>query len=80
MKTVGSFEAKTHLARLLEEVSQGETITITRHGKPVAQLVPVNMPPRPEVEEVIRKLRLFRSRHPLGGLTLRELIDEGRQF
>lgn len=41
MRTVGSYEAKTHLPRLLEEVERGAEITITRHGKAVARLVPV---------------------------------------
>ena len=36
MKSVGSYEAKTHLPRLLSQVEKGETITITRHGKPIA--------------------------------------------
>jgi prevent-host-death family protein len=40
MKTVGAFEAKTHLTELLKKVSQGETFRITRRGVPVARLVP----------------------------------------
>ena len=40
MITVGSFEAKTKLAELLDKVEAGETVTITRHGKTVAKLVP----------------------------------------
>ncbi len=39
MITVGAFEAKTHLSQLLDQVAQGEEITITRHGEPVAKLV-----------------------------------------
>ena len=42
MESVGSFEAKTHLPQLLERVSQGEEFTITKHGKPVAKLVPAS--------------------------------------
>ncbi|MDO8613270.1 MAG: type II toxin-antitoxin system prevent-host-death family antitoxin, partial [Dehalococcoidia bacterium] len=41
MKQIGVYEAKTHLPRLLDEVARGESITITRHGRPVARLVPV---------------------------------------
>ena len=40
--TVGAFEAKTYLAALLGRVEGGESITITKHGRPVARLVPVN--------------------------------------
>lgn len=39
--TVGAYEAKTHFSELLEKVEAGEEITITRHGSPVAKLVPV---------------------------------------
>lgn len=38
---VSVYEAKTHLSRLLGDVEAGREITITRHGKPVARLVPV---------------------------------------
>ena len=40
MPTVGAYEAKTHLPKLLERVSRGEKITITRHGVAVAVLTP----------------------------------------
>ena len=40
MENVGSFEAKTHLPQLLERTAKGEEFTITKHGKPVARLVP----------------------------------------
>ena len=41
MTTVSAYEAKTHLPRLLRAAERGETVVITRHGKPVAQLGPV---------------------------------------
>ncbi|AUW95008.1 MAG: type II toxin-antitoxin system Phd/YefM family antitoxin [Sulfobacillus thermotolerans] len=41
MKSVNIHEAKTHLSRLLDEVSRGEEITIAKAGKPIARLVPV---------------------------------------
>ena len=41
MKRIGATEARTHLPRLLDRVAQGKSLTITRHGKPVARLVPV---------------------------------------
>ncbi len=48
MKSIGSYEAKTHLPRLLSQVEQGETITITKRGRPVAVLSPA--PPMPQRE------------------------------
>ena len=41
MKTVGLFEAKTHLAALVDQVQEEGTIVLTRRGKPVAELRPV---------------------------------------
>lgn len=40
--TVGAFEAKTHLSSLLQQVELGEEVTITKHGRPIARLAPVN--------------------------------------
>jgi prevent-host-death family protein len=79
MKTVGAYEAKTHLPRLLEEVAAGETITITKHGVPVAVLSPIR-PDRDRSRAAADKLRAIRDRHPLDGISIRELIEEGRRF
>ena len=42
MTTISAYEAKTHLPRLLRAAERGETVIITRHGKPVAQIGPVS--------------------------------------
>jgi prevent-host-death family protein len=81
MVTVGSYEAKTHLPRLLERVAKGERITITKHGVPVAILVPVEAAAeRRNVREVIQELLNFREQHRLEGLSIREMIEEGRRY
>ena len=82
MESVGSFEAKTHLPQLLERVAQGEEFTITRHGKPVARLVPATpASPKPDVRQVIAEMRAFRKGNTLGeGITIRDLIEEGRRY
>jgi prevent-host-death family protein len=80
MRTVGAYEAKTHLPRLLDEVARGETITITKHGVPVAKLVPPDEAVRRDVGEVIKALREFRKGKTLGGISIRELIEEGRRY
>ena len=77
MKQVGVYEAKTQLPRLLEEVERGETVMITRHGKPVARLVPVREGHQ-TVAEAIEALLAFREKHPPDGFSVRELIEEGR--
>ncbi|MEE6280592.1 type II toxin-antitoxin system Phd/YefM family antitoxin [Georgenia sunbinii] len=78
MESIGSYEAKTHLARLLDDAAQGRSVTITRHGRSVARLVPVSVPPE-EPSAVIDELREARAGATLGGDRLRDLIDEGRQ-
>lgn len=79
MQTVGAYEAKTHLGQLLDAVARGETITITKHGVPVAMLVPPSNEQRPDIDAVIAELKEFRSTVSLGGLSIREMIDEGRE-
>jgi prevent-host-death family protein len=79
MRTVTSYEAKTHLPRLLREVAAGTSITITRHGHPVARLVPASAAPTLSPAEAIEALRAFRQDRILGDTTLRDLIDEGRR-
>jgi prevent-host-death family protein len=81
MKTVGSYEAKTHLPRLLERVARGEKIVITRHGRAVAMLVPADIENEPSVPAVLARMREMRKGVTLGrGLTIRQLIEEGRRF
>ena len=41
MDQIGATDASRHLTRLLDRAARGESLTITRHGKPVACLVPV---------------------------------------
>ena len=79
MSSVGAYEAKTHLAELLDRVEKGERITITRHGRPVAQLVPPPGAPERTVEEAIEGIVGFRRGRRLGaGVSVKQLIDEGR--
>ena len=77
METIGAYEAKTHLPQLLKRVAEGERITITKHGVPVATLqAPAATGKRP-VREVIADLLEFGKKHPLHGVSIREMIDEG---
>jgi len=80
MKTVGAFEAKTHLNQLLKRVSRGETIRITLRGVPVAKLVPAEEQEVKDLKEAVREIREVRKGARLNGITLRELINEGRRY
>jgi prevent-host-death family protein len=82
--TVGSFEAKTKLAELLDKVEAGESVTITRRGKAVARLVAVKADDeqarlRALVEE-IKRTRVGRDRGAKPGSTIPELIKAGRRY
>ena len=78
MRQVGAYEAKTHLPRLLDEVAAGESITITKHGLPVAILVPARSG-RTSAQAAAASLLAFRRDHRLHGTRIRDLIDEGRK-
>jgi prevent-host-death family protein len=80
MHTVGSYEAKTHLPQLLERVAHGEEFTITRHGKPVARLVPAVTRPKPDVRAAVEAMKQLRKGQTLGGMSVRAMIEEGRRF
>lgn len=80
MKSVGAFEAKTHFSSLLERVSRGETIAITRRGVPTAILSPIDATRSEIAERAVRTIRETRAGVRPGKMTIREMIDEGRRF
>lgn len=77
---VGAYEAKTHFSELLERVAAGEEITITRHGSPVARLVPVQRRvTEQERSEIFKEMRRLSKGQTLRGLNIAEMIAEGRR-
>jgi len=62
------------LARLLDEVEAGASITITRNGRPVARLTPVA-----DAMAAAERILALRSEVPKGKLSMRGLIEEGRR-
>ncbi len=77
MITVGAYEAKTRLSELLQRVLEGETVTITKHGHPVAKIVGVEPAKRP-IEEVLDELERLREGIDLEGDAVVDYIREGR--
>jgi prevent-host-death family protein len=76
---IGAYDAKTRFSELLEKVEAGQEITITKHGNPVAKLVPLRSKSTPDQ----RRAAIFRWREiskgiKLRGLKIRDMIDEGR--
>ncbi len=80
MKTVGAFDAKTHLNELLQRASKGETTQITRRGIPVAKLSPPDSGRKEDGHLLAASIRQLRRGATLGKLSIRELIDEGRRY
>jgi prevent-host-death family protein len=81
--SVGAYEAKTHLPQLLDRVESGEAITITRHGRPVARLVPAeDQKTERDVEGLIEQFIAYSKKQgrTLNGISAREMIEEGRRF
>lgn len=80
----GVADAKSRFAELLSRVEGGETITIRRHGKPVAKLIPAK--PTKSLEERLQDWEAWETYRreqdiTLGpDLTIKQLIEEGRRY
>lgn len=79
MAKIGAFEAKTHFSDLLARVANGEEITITKHGKAIARLVSADPAENSAPETAFQKLKELRRSNTLGGVSWKELRDEGRK-
>jgi prevent-host-death family protein len=85
MAKVSAFEAKTRFGELLERVSRGEEVVITRHDKPVARLIPEGAQRLDDVRSAVAGLRELqerirrRSRAKLTDREVRSAIEEGRR-
>ncbi len=80
MREIAVSEAKTHLLRLLDDVERGEILVITRHGRPIARLVPERDQRQEEIGTVIDAIR--DRRRQVTGITVAEILsarDEGRK-
>jgi len=80
MREIGAFNAKNKLGALLDAVERGEEITITRRGKPIARLVPPAATfDWPRSKAAATRIRRRRKGVTLGGLVIKDLINEDRQ-
>ena len=79
MTRIGSYEAKTHLPRILSRVLAGETFVVTRNGEPIAQIGPVkDSESVSTAKETLAKLRALNVR--LGSAAeIRAMVEEGRR-
>lgn len=80
MRTVQASEAKTHLPQLLDDVERGATLIITRHGRPIARLVPEETERQTKIDKAIRDIKEAQRHAPR--MTVEEILsarDEGRR-
>ena len=75
---IGAYEAKTHFKALLERVARGEQVVITKHGRPIARLVPIDRTGPDQRREAVERLREFAKGRTLG-VPIKQLIEEGRR-
>lgn len=80
MRTVQASEAKTHFLTILNAVERGETIAITRHGKPIARLIPDIQIDHSRIERAMKEIEALRRQ--VGRMSIEEIIaakNEGRK-
>ncbi len=80
VSAISDFEAKRHLPRLPERVRKGERFVITKHGDPVAELIPFRKRDPEKIRAAIEDLKTFQKAHSLGAVSVREMIEEGRKY
>lgn len=82
-QSVGAFEAKTNLSRYLEDASRGTVTVVTKHGKPIAKIVPADAEVRSNIPfdfgAWMERTRAIRERSKSGPESMHDLIDEGRR-
>jgi prevent-host-death family protein len=72
---VSAYDAKTHLPKLLERAAQGERFVITRHGKPVAQLIPFEGGDSASIHQAVQEVASLRAGLARQGITLASVLE-----
>lgn len=79
MRKVGLFEAKQKLSELVERAGRGERIGITKRGKLTAVIVPAEG--EADIHEIFASIeKIRRKSKPMPGVTMKDLINEGRKY
>lgn len=80
MVEIGAYDAKTHLPELLERVQKGERFTITKHGRPVAELLPYSGQDRERARRAVAQMRDARQAFARRGVSLRQILKRGESL
>ena len=81
MREVQASDAKAHFPQLLDDIERGETVVITRHGRPIARIVPEAHLRQEEIDKAIEGIKALRKR--TGKITVDELLSarhEGQKY
>jgi len=81
MREVQASDAKAHFPQLLDDIERGETVVITRHGRPIARIVPEGHLRQEEIDKAIEGIKALRKR--TGKITVEELLSarhEGHKY
>ena len=78
MEEIKLTDAKNHFSELIARAGKGESFTITKHGSPFAQLIPVHSPSTESIRQTFKELDKLSEKNSLDGLNVRDLIEEGR--
>jgi prevent-host-death family protein len=82
MRQIQSSDVKARLPEYLDAVERGETIVVTRHGKPVAHLIPVPAAQDERVQQAVDEIFAFRKRRKKG-MSVKEILaarHEGHRY
>ena len=79
---IGAFEAKTHFSQIINDVARGADYVVTKRGKPVAKIIPIEQKPEMTFQEAAEALKEMRKlyRGKPGSFNIREAIEDGRKY
>ncbi len=79
MERIGIYDARAKLSELIERVQSGEEVVLTRHGEPVARLVPEKPRRRRSRAAAVTRIRALARKLDIREVDVRKLIEEGRR-
>jgi prevent-host-death family protein len=79
MERIGIYDARAKLSELIERVQAGEEVVLTRHGEPVARLVPEKQRRKRSRAAAVTRIRALARKLDIRDVDVRKVIEEGRR-
>jgi prevent-host-death family protein len=79
MERIGIYDARSRLSELIERVQSGEEVVLTRHGEPVARVVPEKRRGKRSRAAAVTRIRALARKLDIRDVDIRKLIEEGRR-